>query len=377
MKSINQIFLIIICVVISAYQTMAQNIANVNGPNPAESIVNNDRLSDQELIDKYKKTTVYIKNEWYLADKLTNSPVYILYVSKKTLAKAGIKYSGDAEAVPVYVKTAEGYEPILTGDKSNHNQLVNGLMSGRGSVITSDGFIMTTSRVIAPWHSTLDFGKGFPRGILVSADMKKVLDANAPPPDNWIPSQSQKRSGTLQTFNIRVKYSGEGTFKLERLLASMPETYNMANAVIVQRSIRHDVGVIKIDAPGNLDKAELLDNYNTLKKGENLFFVTQDSSAKLTEEKLAVLPFSITDFVRAAGENSDVIEVSDNLENSPTLSKVDAQVQQSFFGFYSYSGTPIFNNQGKIVGIYSSYNPDTKRHYIVPMRYGMELINNK
>lgn len=380
MKITNQIFLIILFTVFLAYQTMSQNVSNVTGPNPVDSIVSN-----QELIDTYKKTTVYIKNHWYLTDKLTGQPIFMLHVSKKDLVNAGIKYSseefavpvGDKDAVPVYVKTADGYEPLLTGEEGKYNLLVSGIMSGRGSIVTTDGFVLTTRRVVSPWNSPIDFGKAYPRGILISADLKQVLDSNVPPPKNFIPTKSRNHSGMLTKFNIRIKNSGEYSFRVEKLEATMAETFKTVNASLVQNSTRHDAGLIKMEVSEVLNKAKILDNYDLLKKDENLFFITQDPSVNPPSIKLLALPFSITDFVRAEGENSDVISMSDNLENSPTVSKAGAQIQRSYFGFYSYSGTPFFNKQGKLVGIYSSYDPATNRHYMVPIRYGMEFFDSK
>ena len=45
---------------------------------------------------------------------------------------------------------------------------------------------------------------------------------------------------------------------------------NRMAAQLKQVSDRHDVALIKIDVPGQLTKVELFDNYDTLKKGENV-----------------------------------------------------------------------------------------------------------
>jgi hypothetical protein len=375
MKSVYRIFLIILCaasVVTCQTATQQGRVSNVKGPHPNESI-----LSDEQLIDKFEKTTVSIKGTWRLINPATKKQIYHLYVSRKQLAKAGVKVSGDAEAVPVYVKTADEYEPILVEDKGQHNHLVAAFNNGMGSIVTTDGFILTTRRVVSAWDSALDFAANAPKGIVMSADLKQILDSNAPPPLKWIPTNTKPRSGMLGTFNIRVKSSGEYAGENDSLYVRLPGgDLKAIKARLTQSSTRNDLALIKIATPQKLTKVEFYDNFDALKKGQNVFIVYADLKDAMLG-KLTVMTTSVSDITLQTKETGNVIRLESSGNNfGIPVSNAQAANGREYFKALSlgYAGSPVFDNQGRIIGIYAGYTWETNLHQVVPIRHAGELL---
>lgn len=383
MKSIYQIILIILCTGVGAYQATAQNINNVKTTNSAGNIV-----SEQDLIEIFEKTGMIIKNLWVLNNRDTEEPVYHLYIPKSTLVRAGVKVNTKEESVPVYVETATGsYEPLLTDKAGQFNVPVGGESFGIGSVITGDGFILTTRTIAAPWkmNSVLSsayesLGMDLPPGITMSSDLKRVIKTDTPSPDFWIPEETASRNGMVGKFNVRVEsrsggYSGK-SLRLAVFQIGKPQSYK---AQLIRTSSRQDVGIIKMSVPGTLPKSEMFDNYDSLKKGENLFVIITDHTKGLAKSKMIAMPFTVSSISRAneAGnltEMGDAIRLTDNLDNSTSFSKDQTEKMREFFKILSYSGMPVYNNRGQVIGIYSNYKSDVNGHYIIPIRYGIELI---
>lgn len=382
MKSINQIFLIILFLGFSAYQTMAQNINNVKTTNPAGSVV-----SEQDLVETFEKTGMIINNLWVLINRDNGEPVYHLYIPKSTLDRAGVKVNTKEEAVPVYVETSTGsYEPLLTDKPGQFNVPVGGESVGMGFVITGDGFILTTRTIAVPWkmNSVLStayesLGMELPPGITMSSDLKRVVKTDTPSPDFWIPEETAPRNGMVGKFNVRVEsrrggYSGK-SMRLAAFQIGKPKSYE---AQLIRTSNRQDVGIIKMSFPGALPRSEMFDNYDSLKKGENLFIITTDLTNGLAKAKMIAMPFTVSNISRAneAGnltEMGDAIRLTDNLDNYTSFSKDQTEKMRELFKILSLAGAPVYNERGQVIGIYSNYKSDVNGHYIVPIRYGMEL----
>lgn len=370
MKSVYRIFLIILCAasIVTCQTAMQQErVSNVKGPHPNESI-----LSDEQLIDKFEKSAVSIKGSWRLINSATNKEVYHLYVSRKQLAKAGVKVAGEGDAIPVYVKTADEYEPILVEDEGQYNLIVGASYRGTGAIVTTDGFILTVRRVVSPWHSVLDFIENAPRGIVMSADLKQILDSNAPPPLKWIPTKTKPRSGTLGKLNVRVKSSGEYAGKNDLLYVSLPGgDLKDIKARLIQSSTRNDLALIKIETTQKLTKIELYDNFDTLKKGQNVFIVYADSS------KWAVMTTSVSEITLQTKETDNVVRLKSSGNNfgSPTPDP-RFPILRAFFRVLPLErdGSPVFDNQGRIIGIYAGYKPETNLHQVIPIRHAGELL---
>lgn len=373
MKKFYQIFLIALCVSLAACQATAltaerDTVCCAMPPNPVV-------FNDEQLIKNFEKTSARVSSSWRLINPDTKKQIYHLYLPTKALAKAGVKVSALAgeDAVPVYVKTANGgYEPLLTDNAGKHNRAVGAENVGYCPIVTTDGLIVTTRRLASGWNTALTFAPNAARGITMSADLKQVVDTDTPPPAGWIPEKTAARNGTLEKFNVRVKsgsgYAGENMSLTVSLLAG---SFTGLKARLVQTSLRSDVGIIKVDAPGKLEKAELSDNDDQLKKGENLYLVYAEFSAP---PKLAVMTITVADTLYG-GETGEVIRLFDNLDNSATVSKSKADVQRAFFTLGSSVGAPIYNKRGQVVGIYSEYKSDANQIHVVPIRYAIHLLN--
>ncbi len=375
MKEVNQFFLFILCACFFGIHINAQTGEGIG--DGGRAIEAHTRIAGaDEITDKFEKAAVSIKGSWRLINSATNKEVYHLYVSRKQLAKAGVKVAGDAEAVPVYVKTADEYEPILVEDEGQHNLLVGAPnYRGIGAIVTTDGFILTVRRVVSAWNSVLDFVANAPKGIVMSADLKQILDTNAPPPLNWIPTKTKPRNGTLGKLNVRIKSSGEYTGVNDSLNVRLPGgDLKWIEARLAQSSTRNDLALIKIETPQKLTKIEFYDNFDTLKKGQNIFIAYVNV---LSDIKLAVMTTSVSEITPQTNEADNVIRLKStgDIFGSPASDPQFPNLRGYFKALsLEWDGSPVFDNQGRIIGIYAGYTWETNLHQVVPIRHAGGLL---
>ena len=375
MKEVNQFFLFILCACFFGIHINAQTGERIGD----RAIEAHTRITGaDEITDKFEKSAVSIKGSWRLINPATKKQIYHLYVSRKQLAKAGVKVSGDAEAVPVYVKTADEYEPVLVENEGQYNLIVGAPnYRGIGAIVTTDGFILTVRRVVSAWNSVFDFVANAPKGIVMSADLKQILDTNAPPPLNWIPTKTKPRNGTLGKLNVRIKSSGEYTGVNDSLNVRLPGgDLKWIEARLTQSSTRNDLALIKIDTPQKLTKVEFYDNFDTLKKGQNVFIVYADLKDAMLG-KLTVMTTSVSDITPQTNEADNVIRLKStgDIFGSPASDPQFPNLRE-YFKLLSleWHGSPVFDNQGRITGIYAGYTWETNLHEVVPIRHAGELL---
>ena len=222
-------------------------------------------ISAAEISDKYSKAVVYIQASWQLVNKESKSQIYHQFIpnSKEALSQItkqnygkGPLVPNGGDAIPLYIQTENGSEPIMTEQKSSLSTAIGS--SGytcSGFLVTTDGFMLTNRHCAAPWRATYSFPNNYPPGLLLDAD-GKIVSAGIKAPGNWIPEN---------TKSVQSQYKGQfdGDLKLSVML---PGTDNPIEAQTVQVSPRHDVAMMKISVPGNLPKVELYDAWDTMKK---------------------------------------------------------------------------------------------------------------
>lgn len=380
MKGIHRLFIICLCFYLAGCQTTVQTAQTECCAVPPRPFANSSAdtvLSDREIIDKAEKTVVRVESSWRLVDAATKKPVYHLYLPTKTVVSAGVKISSPAKAVPVYVKTTGGgYEPLLTADAGLYNQIVSGNVSGGGTVVSSAGFVITTGRVAAGWKANGVFAVAAPLGITMSEDLKQVERVDTPPPFDWIPENTTPRRGTAEIFNVSVKSGAKYTGVNDQLNVYLFDEDKKSEAELINTSDRSETALIKINLPDTLKKVEIYDNFDSLKKGEYLFLVYRYESTELQQSKLAVLPISCNEILRSTGNRSSQILMSDDLDDWTSISKEQENALRKGFAASAYSGAPIFDSRGAVVGTYLQYKSETRQHYVVPVRYAQNLLGD-
>ncbi|MBX7172474.1 MAG: hypothetical protein K1X72_16015 [Pyrinomonadaceae bacterium] len=353
MRKINQIFLLLFCFCLCIIQAAAQTNSIANETN--QNSIN------QNILSNYEKSGVQVKQHWKLINKYSGKQLYFLYVSVKTLKEKGVKTISQAEAVPVYVETETSFEPILVENKGQYNVPVEQTVSEGGFVATKDGYIITSLRAAAPWNSGSTYvGTTIPPGIIMSSDLKKIKVVDSTPPVDWIPSHTQPQRGMVGNFGIKANFDYKNTKNETDLSVLIGRSDRPMDAKPIMSSGKEEIGLIKVDLPGELNALELNDNYDSLNKGSADNFIIKKDANGLKVMKTSVVAKGSFDWGTTI-----------QLGNSFSETEKENKANQSLFN----SGNPVFDGKGRVIGIYQSFNSSDQTHFVIPIKFGKELLN--
>jgi S1-C subfamily serine protease len=340
-------------------------------------------LSAAEINDKFGKSVVYIEVAWRLIDTSKQAQVYHQFVpnNREVLSRLmGVNYGkGPIDptaggAIPIYVQVGDAYEPILTDEKSALSVPIGGRHTGTGFVVTNDGFVLTNRHVAATWMTSYQFPQDTPRGIVISPSGQLASTSLVPPPSDWVPANTKQEGkqlqGNLKGVNDTLDVTLAGK---ESRMASQ----------LKQVSDRHDVALIKVDVPGQLTKVEIFDNYDSLKKGETVTIMgypgasprvygviaSKDVFNQGTQVKIIPDPTVTTTNI------GNIIRDSDESEKNKRVSVMGDVIQLATGSTGSgNSGGPVFDSQGRVIGIFFAGDKANAITYAVPIRYGKEFL---
>lgn len=340
-------------------------------------------LSAAEINDKYGKSVVYVEVAWRLIDTSKQAQVYHQFVpnNREVLSRLmGVNYGKGAidptagGAIPIYVQVGDAYEPILTDEKSAMSVPIGGRHTGTGFVVTNDGFVLTNRHVAATWMTNYQFPQDTPRGIVISPTGQLASTSLVPPPSDWVPANTKQEGkqlqGNLKGVNDTLDVTLAGK---ESRMASQ----------LKQVSDRHDVALIKVDVPGQLTKVEIFDNYDSLKKGETVTIMgypgasprvygviaSKDVFNQGTQVKIIPDPTVTTTNI------GNIIRDSEESEKNKRVSVMGDVIQLATGSTGSgNSGGPVFDSNGRVIGIFFAGDKANAITYAVPIRYGKEFL---
>jgi S1-C subfamily serine protease len=199
---------------------------------------------------------------------------------------------------------------------------------------------------------------------------------------SWVPANErylvERKPGKLFSFLVRDKGTKSFEGRLNYLNVTFPSSKLRIPARLVRISDRHDLALLKIDLPGPTQKIDLHDSDNTNQAGDTV-----------TVLGYPTVPLIAAAYARSQGDfdptEATVIEpiltVTGGLigkvvhaETEPSgQSSAVYQLMMNATGFGN-NGGPVFDDHGRVIGVFTSSSQAELVNYAVPIRFGRELM---
>jgi serine protease Do len=340
-------------------------------------------VNPAQIAKANENKVVYIEAGWKLVVTQTGDQLYHVYLP--------VKSGGIVSYMASYIRNNVGVvEPYLVTKSSapldSRLEPIGGFGSGSGFVVDERGFIVTNRHVAASWLTSYSFPDNAFPGVLLEPDshwdlvINKYTTIYRESVPAWVPAEAMNYNRQLLQSGVKI-IDGE--------LAYMDVTFANNSlrtpSKVVRISNTHDVAMIKIDLPEELNKVSMYDNYKEIEPGSPVVVMGYPG--------MSPDQFVANRSQDAFNRNPNIVKVpvptissgivGRLVKGSAGSSKVDEYL--SMMGDYyqltinstgaGNSGGPMFDDQGRVIGIYSAASD--KMSYSIPIKYAIELMGRQ
>lgn len=333
-------------------------------------------MSPQEIARKYGNAVVMIEVGWQLFDRESGKPIYQKVVTDKDGSYPAYVLLGNNKVVRWLTTDDENQKNIPIGENS----------TGTGFVISKEGDILTNKHVAAGWTTGFDgylelagvvftIGES-PKVVEKVRDMRRVRQL-----EPWIPN-----AGPVFQPDLPVPLAGPASRVLEgrssKLEVRFPGSHLRLSARLIRTSAEADAATIKVDTQQPLTAVELSDG-NIATVGEQVTVlgypgfnapllsraIIGSTELQRPGQQVAVVPEPTV-----TGGNISLIVTSAQRSGGVTMLGPGDAYQLTVPTGPGNSGGPVFDRNGKVIGILTYGGARQTHSYGIPIKFGIDLL---